>query len=314
MGAASHPGTIAGNGERRRRRPSLESAASAVIAGTGAVGSHRRGGRVSIEKYSIAKGGDPGPSYPGGKCGAGVYQTIINLMPPHEVYIEPFLGGGAVMRMKRPARLNIGLDLDARVAAEAARLVGRGDCRSPIAGRGEPAEFQFREDDGIEFLRRTWFQPAALVYCDPPYVLSTRSSRRRLYRFEMTDEQHRELLDVIKRLPCFVMISGYFSEMYSDSLKGWSSVQFQAMTRGGRPATEWVWFNFEAPLALHDYRYLGRDFRERERIKRKKQRWVQRLGRMPALEKQALLSAIAESSRIAGCSDGTRLLAKRSAA
>jgi DNA adenine methylase len=32
--------------------------------------------------------------YPGGKSGAGVYQTIINLMPPHTVYIEPFLGGG----------------------------------------------------------------------------------------------------------------------------------------------------------------------------------------------------------------------------
>ena len=43
--------------------------------------------------------------YPGGKAGAGVYQTIINLMPPHDVYIEPFLGGGAVMRLKRPVRM-----------------------------------------------------------------------------------------------------------------------------------------------------------------------------------------------------------------
>jgi DNA adenine methylase len=34
-------------------------------------------------------------------------------------------------------------------------------------------------------------------------------------------------------------------------------------------------------LALHDYRYLGEDFRERERIKRKKQRWTDRLERLP---------------------------------
>jgi DNA adenine methylase len=53
-----------------------------------------------------------GMVYPGGKNGAGVYQTIINLMPPHDVYIEPFLGGGAIMRQKRPALLNIGLDLE----------------------------------------------------------------------------------------------------------------------------------------------------------------------------------------------------------
>jgi hypothetical protein len=50
-------------------------------------------------------------SYPGGKAGDGVYQRLINLMPPHRVYIEPFLGGGAIMRLKRPAELNIGVDL-----------------------------------------------------------------------------------------------------------------------------------------------------------------------------------------------------------
>jgi DNA adenine methylase len=50
--------------------------------------------------------------YPGGKGGAGVYQTIINGMPRHEVYVEPFLGGGAVMAAKRPACLNIGVDLN----------------------------------------------------------------------------------------------------------------------------------------------------------------------------------------------------------
>ena len=62
---------------------------------------------------SIAQIGDSGDpmSYPGGKSGAGVFQTIINLMPPHDVYVEPFLGGAAVMRMKRPASLNIGIDL-----------------------------------------------------------------------------------------------------------------------------------------------------------------------------------------------------------
>ena len=33
--------------------------------------------------------------YPGGKGGAGVYQTIINNIPPHDTYIETHLGSFA---------------------------------------------------------------------------------------------------------------------------------------------------------------------------------------------------------------------------
>lgn len=88
------------------------------------------------------------------------------------------------------------------------------------------------------------------------------------------------------------MISGYWTSLYASRLATWNSVSFQAMTRGGRLGTEWLWYNFPTPIQLHDYRYLGENFRERERIKRKKSRWVARLERMPALEKMALLSAI----------------------
>ena len=76
-------------------------------------------------------------SYPGGKNGAGVYQTIINLMPPHETYIEPFLGGGAVMRLKRPAALNIGVDIDPDVIRGwESSTAGDGDTAGGIARTG----------------------------------------------------------------------------------------------------------------------------------------------------------------------------------
>lgn len=38
----------------------------------------------------------PFETYFGGKAGSGTYQTIINQIPPHRVYIEPFVGGGAI--------------------------------------------------------------------------------------------------------------------------------------------------------------------------------------------------------------------------
>jgi hypothetical protein len=62
----------------------------------------------------------------------------------------------------------------------------------------------------------------------------------------------------------------------------------------GKPATEWVWMNFTEPLELHDYRYLGSNFRERERIKRKQKRWHARLLRMNSTERYAMLSVLEE--------------------
>jgi hypothetical protein len=50
--------------------------------------------------------------------------------------------------------------------------------------------------------------------------------------------------------------------------------------------------NYPEPMALHDYRYLGRNFRERERIKRKKIRWKNRLSRMPLLERRVLVATL----------------------
>jgi hypothetical protein len=65
-------------------------------------------------------------TYPGGKSGAGVYQQIINQIPPHRVYIEPFLGRGAVLLHKRPAIVSIGIDSDTAVCNwwETGRLIG----------------------------------------------------------------------------------------------------------------------------------------------------------------------------------------------
>lgn len=54
--------------------------------------------------------------------------------------------------------------------------------------------------------------------------------------------------------------------------------------------------NYPEPAELHDYRYLGADYREREQIKRKKLRWVRRLRAMPQLERYAVLAALQEAS------------------
>ena len=52
-------------------------------------------------------------TYPGGKGTS--FRHLINLMPKHDTYIETHLGGGAVMRNKKPAKRNIGIDIDSSV-------------------------------------------------------------------------------------------------------------------------------------------------------------------------------------------------------
>ena len=220
--------------------------------------------------------------YPGGKSGAGVYQTIINQIPPHRIYIEPFLGGGAIMRLKRPAAVSIGIDVDPIVIDGARAPAGRH--RPSLRGRPSMARQSRRHDHGRQF-----------IYCDPPYLMSTRSYQQNLYRHEFaTEEEHRSLLSLLLQLPCSIAISGYASPLYAEMLAGWRSITFQAQTHGGTPATEWLWMNYPEPFELHDYRYLGDTYRERERIQRKQKRWKARLQRMSRLERYALLDAISQ--------------------
>jgi len=225
-------------------------------------------------------------TYPGGKGGSGTYQKIINLMPPHHKYIEAFLGSGAIMRAKWPAMANIGIDIDAAVIKE-----------WKINPPADIANLTVLRCDALDWLH--WYgndlDKDCLLYCDPPYLMSTRSSQRQLYEFELAEnEEHERLLYILKKLKCMVILSGYWSPLYAKMLDRWRTYHFQAVTRAGTMATEWVWMNYPEPVELHDYRFLGETFRERERIKRKKTRWIQRLSKMPMLERQALLMAFRE--------------------
>ncbi len=222
-------------------------------------------------------------SYPGGKSGAGVYQTIINQIPPHDVYIEPFAGGAAILRMKKPAASSIAIDIDP------AGL-------DLLRAKAPPGAILLNVD-GVPFLRNYPWTGREFVYCDPPYLMSTRSTKRPLYRYEFSsEEEHRSLLSCLQAIPADVMISGYPNALYDDVLRNWRKITFSARTRRGK-ATECLWMNYPEPVVLHDYRYLGGSFREREKIKRRQARWKKRLVMMSTIERAALLAAMEDLHR-----------------
>lgn len=223
--------------------------------------------------------------YIGGKNGEGVAQRIINLIPPHRVYIEPCLGSGAVLRAKKPAEISVGLDLSpaAISAAELARVPGA----RLILGCG------------IEFLERFEWHGDEFVYADPPYLLSTRGGRR-YYEHEMSDDDHRRLLAALKRCKGMAMISGYYSDLYAAELRDWTMETFTIYTRQHRPRTECLWFNYPRPTVLHDARFVGANRRERWNLEKQRRTARAKFLRMDPLRRASLFSALVDVMREAG--------------
>ena len=215
----------------------------------------------------------------GSKGAMGAAQRIVSELPPHELYLEIFAGSGAVGRLKKPAGLDLFIERNPATATTLKAMVPSasvvvGDCTRILVPERIPA--------------------AAVVYADPPYLMSVRKSRKNYYRYELSrDVEHERLLAWIKRLGCRVLISGYWSELYADRLEGWRLVTFGVPTRKGR-ALECLWCNFPEPATRHDTRFVGAGFRERERIGRKVARWVRRLQAMPLAERAAVLAALGE--------------------
>lgn len=127
-----------------------------------------------------------------------------------------------------------------RFEAIAARLVG-------VAIENMPALDVIRKFD----------DETAVIYCDPPYLGSTRTGRARReqvkdYAHDMLDDaDHRELADVLHATQGHVLLSGYDSPLYDELYDGWwraecSVVRVAANHRADTSkcrATEVVWSN-----------------------------------------------------------------------
>lgn len=219
-------------------------------------------------------------AYLGSKTAAGVAETIIAQMPPHDTYIEAFAGTLAVMRAKPRAAREIAIEVDAQT----------------IADYPPPAHAELIHGDALEELARFDYANAGrvLIYADPPYPLETRSSRHR-YRHDFDEGQHVQLLALLRNLPApkvSVIVSSYANQFYERELGLWRTLQFQAMTRGG-PRTEQLWMNFFTNKR-HWHTFAGSNFTERQRIKRKAARWKANYQALPHGERLAILAALLE--------------------
>ena len=101
---------------------------------------------------------------------------------------------------------------------------------------------QIENKNAVELIPQ-FSDPNVLIYCDPPYVLSTRRGKQ--YRCEMSDEDHLQLLDVLKQHPGPVLLSGYQNDLYDAELKNWNKVTTTCTDILSQIKTETLWMNFE---------------------------------------------------------------------
>ena len=224
-------------------------------------------------------------SYFGGKNGGGVVHSIAREVPRHEVKVCGFLGRCALMRYLRPAALNVGFDLAAGIIADFCEASARYDADGA-------KKFHFHNADFLKADLSVFDHPKAFFYLDPPYLHSTRLSSKR-YDFELSDDQHCQLLDIASHLSAMVAISCYDSPLYSKRLKGWRKTQFLSMTRSGEMALETIYMNYPKPDAfnIHDATFYGENFREREKGKRRVDTLYSKMNRLTPSEKAFFLQS-----------------------
>ncbi|MCF4991592.1 DNA adenine methylase, partial [Pseudomonas gessardii] len=98
---------------------------------------------------------------------------------------------------------------------------------------------------------------STLHYVDPPYMHGTRYKNAvsgRYYRYEMTDADHRDLINTLLEAEGMVALSGYDGEIYREMLTGWSMNSTRARISAGRGTSsrhECLWLNPACMNALH---------------------------------------------------------------
>lgn len=111
-------------------------------------------------------------------------------------------------------------------------------------------------DDALRVIDRM-DHPRTLIYCDPPYVLSSRSgaassrsSTTNGYRHEMTDAEHEALASRLHECSGMVIVSGYPCTLYDSLYRGWETHHTSHVADRAAMRTEVVWLNPACSAAL----------------------------------------------------------------
>lgn len=218
--------------------------------------------------------------YTGHKDINGVYHKIINNIPEHKIYKEIFCGSSRIAKKlisAVPAGVKYYLnDLDRSVTDKL-------DCTGP--------DVFISNCNALKLLLELLTAGTdTFVFMDPPYLHSTRPNSTKLYKYEMTDKHHIEMLTSVLQLKCNVMIIHPKCPLYDKMLSSWRKVEVK-IRYNKKTSIECLYMNYD-PGILQTNIYLGDDCWDRQRIKRKAKSLIKKLAALPDQERRYLTDEI----------------------
>ncbi|NJL55828.1 DNA adenine methylase [bacterium] len=112
---------------------------------------------------------------------------------------------------------------------------------------------QIENATAIEVIQR-YDSEETLFYCDPPYPHDSRGDIH-AYGYEMTDNDHRELAEVLTNIKGKVALSGYRCELLDKLYKDWNCVESPSKQclSVKQPRTEILWTNYDVPEDVSEW-------------------------------------------------------------
>lgn len=122
------------------------------------------------------------------------------------------------------------------------RWLNRIDALWAVAERLRRVQIENR--DAIEVIRR-YDSPETLFYLDPPYPHDSRGDIR-AYSYEMTEEDHKKLSELLHSVRAKVAISGYLSPLTQQLYDDWTRIDAPpAIIHSAKePRVESLWINY----------------------------------------------------------------------
>lgn len=112
---------------------------------------------------------------------------------------------------------------------------------------------QIEKLPAVELIKR-YDTKDVFIYADPPYLRGMRKNY--LYCHEMSNDEHIELLEILREHSGKVMISGYDNDLYNNLLRGWRKIYKNTQAEGGIKRTETLWLNYpDGQLDIRNMNY-----------------------------------------------------------